>query len=174
MKNMVFFETKNWWKDDIYWLLKSSCFYFPLMRTMVFFGPRSWWKRLYLLITEKVLFCTFQWWEIWSFFESRSWWERLFLLITENFSVVVNIVFFQPKNGWKDDIYRLPRSYYFELFRDGKCDPFLAKKLMERWYLFGLFELSMKFQDDLGNTAFRAETTNINGLSLLLSIKSLF
>ena len=26
MKNVVFFEPKSWWKDDIYWLLKSSCF----------------------------------------------------------------------------------------------------------------------------------------------------
>ena len=25
-KNVVFFEPKSWWKDDIYWLLKSSCF----------------------------------------------------------------------------------------------------------------------------------------------------
>ena len=24
--NTVFFEPKSWWKDDIYWLLKSSCF----------------------------------------------------------------------------------------------------------------------------------------------------
>ena len=40
-----FFETKSWWKDDIYWLLKS-CF-----------------------------FTTFRWWEVRSFFESRSWWK---------------------------------------------------------------------------------------------------
>ena len=26
MGNTVFFETKSWWKDDIYSLLKSSCF----------------------------------------------------------------------------------------------------------------------------------------------------
>ena len=32
---------------------------------------------------------------------------------------------------------------------------FSAKKLMERWYLRGLFELSMIFQD-LGNRVFRA------------------
>ena len=32
---------------------------------------------------------------------------------------------------------------------------FLAKKLMERWYLLGLFELSMIFQD-MGNMVFRA------------------
>ena len=26
MENTVFSEPKGWWKDDIYWLLKSSCF----------------------------------------------------------------------------------------------------------------------------------------------------
>ena len=25
-ENTVFFEAKTWWKNDIYWLLKSSCF----------------------------------------------------------------------------------------------------------------------------------------------------
>ena len=36
---------------------------------------------------------------------------------------------------------------------------FSAKKLMERWYLLGLFELSMIFQD-LGNMVFRAATVS--------------
>ena len=26
MGNTVFFEPKNWWKDNVYWLLKRSCF----------------------------------------------------------------------------------------------------------------------------------------------------
>ena len=26
VKNVVLSEPKSWWKDDIYWLLKSSCF----------------------------------------------------------------------------------------------------------------------------------------------------
>ena len=26
MGNTAFFEPKSWWKDVIYWLLKSSCF----------------------------------------------------------------------------------------------------------------------------------------------------
>ena len=26
VKHVVLFEPKGWWKDDIYWLLKSSCF----------------------------------------------------------------------------------------------------------------------------------------------------
>ena len=83
----------------------------------------------YLLMTGKFLFWTFQWWEIRSFFESRSW--------------------------WKDDIYWLLRSSCFELFGDGKYSLFSAKKLMERWYLHGLFELSMIFQE-MRNMVFRA------------------
>ena len=86
-------------------------------------------ERWYLLVTEKVLFWTFSWWEIRSFFESRSW--------------------------WKDYIYWLLRISCFELFGDGKYGLFSAKMSMERWYLHGLFELSMIFQD-LGNMVFRA------------------
>ena len=26
IKNVVYFVPKSWWKDDIYWLMKSSCF----------------------------------------------------------------------------------------------------------------------------------------------------
>ena len=55
----------------------------------------------------------------------------------------------------KDDIYWLRKSSCFELYGGGKYDLFSAEKLMERWYLIGLFELSMIFQD-LGSTFFRA------------------
>ena len=65
-----------------------------------------------------------------------------------------NMVFFlsQEVDG-KDDIYWLLRSFCPELF-GGKYDLFAAKKLMKRWYLLGLFELSMIFKG-LGNMAFR-------------------
>ena len=118
-----------------YW--KVLVLNFSMMGNTVFFESRSWWKRWYLLITEKFLFWTFRWWEILSFFESRSW--------------------------WKDDIYWLTRSSCFELFSDVNTIFFSAKKLMGRWYLLGLFELSMIFQD-LGNTVFRAVNKTINYL----------
>ena len=47
------------------------------------------------------------------------------------------------------------KSSCFELFGDGKYNLFSAKKLMERWYLLSLFELTMIFQD-FENTVFRA------------------
>ena len=92
-------------------------------------------------------------------------------------------MFFGPKSWTKYDIYWLLKSSCFELFRyvkyglvlsqkvDGKMIFtdywtvlvlnsvmgntvfFSVKKLMERWYLLALFELSMIFQD-LGNMLF--------------------
>ena len=70
-----FFGPKGCWKDDIYWLLKSSCFNL--------FGDGKyglfWVKKLieiwYLLSAEKCLFWTFRWWEIQPFFPLKSWWR---------------------------------------------------------------------------------------------------
>ena len=97
MKNMVFFEPKSWWKDYIYWLLKSSCF--------ELFGDGKYGLFLSQEVDGKMIF--------------TGYWEVLVL----NFSVMGNTVFFS------------------------------VKKLMERWYLLGLFELSMIFQD-LGHMVF--------------------
>ena len=75
------------------------------------------------------LFWTFRWWKIRSFLSHKVGGKMIFTdygeVLVLNFSVMGNKVFFT------------------------------AKKLMERWYLRGLFVLSMIFQD-LGNTAFRA------------------
>ena len=129
IKNIVFLSQKvdgNMIFTD-YW--KVLVLNFSVMGNTVFFWVKKLMERWYLLVTEKFLFWTFRRWEIRSLFESRS--------------------------SWKDDIYWLLRSSCFELFGDGKYGLFSAKKLMERWYLLGLFELSMIFQD-LRNTVFRA------------------
>ena len=101
-----------------YW--KDLVLNFSEMGNTVFSSAKKL-TEICLLITGKFLFWTFRWLEIRSFFESRSW--------------------------WKDDIYWLLRSSCFELFGDGKYGLFSAKKLMKKWYLHGLFELSMIFQD---------------------------
>ena len=46
MKNTFFIlEPKSWWKDDINWVLKSSCFwYFQKWKVRSFFEPKSSWK----------------------------------------------------------------------------------------------------------------------------------
>ena len=110
-----------------YW--KVLVLNFSVMRNMVFF----WVKKL----MEKMIFTDY---------------GKVLVL---NFVMVGNTVFFESRSWWKDDICWIPRSSCFELFGDGKYDLFSDKKLMERWYLHGLFELSMIFQD-LGNTVFRA------------------
>ena len=73
MKNAVFFKPKSWWKYDIYCLLKSSHFELFRDRKYVSFWAKKLMERWYLLITEKILFWTFRWWEIWSFFQPKSW-----------------------------------------------------------------------------------------------------
>ena len=93
----------------------------------------TWAKKLteiwYLLMTGKFLFWTFRWWEIRSFLSKEVNGKMIFTgyweVLVLKFSVMGNTVFFS------------------------------AKKLMERWYLHGLFELSMIFQD-LGNIVFCA------------------
>ena len=100
-----------------------------------------WAKKLieiwYLLITEKFLFWNFWWWKI-GLSLSKDFDEKMIFtgyweVLLLNFSVMGNTVFFS------------------------------VKKLMERWYLLDLFELSIIFQD-LENMAFRAvlEMKNYN------------
>ena len=113
----------------VYWLLKGSCFQI--------FGD---WK--YDLFSSQ---------KVDGKMKVTEYWKVLVL----NFSKMEYIVFFEPKSWWKDDIYQLLESSCFELFGDGKYGLFSAKKLMERWYLLGLFELSMILQD-LGNMVFCA------------------
>ena len=76
-------------------------------------------ERWYLLITEKVLFWNFRWWEIRSFSESRSW--------------------------WKDDIYWLLRSSCFEPFGNGKYRLFFCQnvdgKMIFTWYFWAFYDI---------------------------------
>ena len=75
VRNTVFFEPKSRWKDDIYWLLKSSCIELFNDGKSVFFWVKKLIERWYLLVTKKFLFWTFRWWEIRSFFQPKSWWK---------------------------------------------------------------------------------------------------
>ena len=109
-----------------YW--KVLALIFSRMGNTVFFWAKKVMERWYLLITEKFLFWTFRWWEIWSFLSQEVDGKMTF-------------------TGYLE--------VYFELFGDGKYCLFLAKKLMERLYILDLFELSKIFWD-LGNMVFRA------------------
>ena len=109
MENTAFFEPKSWWKNGIYWLLKSSCF--------GLFGNGKYGLFLRQKVNEKMIF--------------TDYWNVLVL----NFSGRKIRSFFEAKSWSKDDIYQLMKGSCFELFRDGKCGLFWDKKLMERWYL---------------------------------------
>ena len=52
------FEPKSWWKDDIYWLLKSSCF--------ELFGDGKYGICLSIKVAEKMIF-TWSFWSFWAF-----------------------------------------------------------------------------------------------------------
>ena len=146
MKNAVFLSQKSWWKYDIHILLKSSCF--NLLRD----GKHG------LFLSQKV--------DVKMIF--TGYWNVLVLI----FSGMRNTVFFEPKSWWKHHICWFLRSSCFELSGDGKYCLFSAKKLMKRWYLRGLFELSMIFQV-LGNMVFRAALQPMDlHVSLKLSKKS--
>ena len=138
MKNMVFLSQKvdgNMIFTD-YW--KVLVLIFSEMGNTVFSWAKKLIERWYLLITEKVLFWTFQWWEIRSFLSQEGDGKMIFTgywqVLVLNFSVMGNIVYFA------------------------------AKMLMEGWYLHGLSKLSMIFQD-LGNMAFREVYRRIKGTS---------
>ena len=96
---------------------------------MVFFWVKKLMQRWDLLITGKFLFWSFREWKIRSFLNQKVDQKMIFTgnweVLVLNFSVLGNTAFSS------------------------------AKKMTERWYLLGLFELSMIFQD-LGNMVFRA------------------
>ena len=102
---------------------------FSGMANTVFCWVKKLMERWYLLITEKVLFWSFLEWGMRSFLSQKINGKMIFTgcweVLVLNSSVMGNTAFFS------------------------------AKKLMERGYLLGLFELSMIFQD-LGNMVFRA------------------
>ena len=81
-----------------------------------------------------------------------DYWKVLVL----NFLMMGNTVFFWVKKLMEKMIFT---DYWKVLVLNflmmGNTIFFSAKKLMDRWYLLGLFELSMMFQD-LGNTVFHA------------------
>ena len=112
----------------VYWLLKSSCFELSGDGNTVFFNLKCWLNDDIYWLLKSSCFELFGGGKYGSFL-SESW--------------------------WKDDIYWLLKMSCFEVFGDGKYGLFWAKKLIERWYLLGLFEIFLILQD-LGNMVFLA------------------
>ena len=80
-----YFEPKSCWKYDIYCNWTVLVLIFSGMGNMAFFWAKKLMERWYLLITEKVLFWTFRWWEIWPFFQPKSWWKDDIYLVFLSF-----------------------------------------------------------------------------------------
>ena len=83
-KNMIFFESKSWWKYGIYWLLKSSCFELFGNGKYSLFWEKTLMKRWYLLIAKMFLFWTF-WDGKYCLFWGKKFIKRWYLLVTEKF-----------------------------------------------------------------------------------------
>ena len=49
MGNTVFFESRSWWKDDIYWLFRSSCFELFGDGKYCLFSAKTLMERWYIL-----------------------------------------------------------------------------------------------------------------------------
>ena len=79
-----------------------------------------------------------------------DYWKGLVL----NFSGMENKVFFDQEVDGKMIVTGYWEDLVLNFLVMGNMVLFLAKKLMERWYLDGLFELSMIFEE-LGNMVFR-------------------
>ena len=104
MKNVVFFKPKSWWKDDIYYLLKSSCFKLSDDRKYGLFWSQGVDRKDHIYWLQKS--------SCFELFGGRKY--GLFLS--------------QEVDG-KDDIYWLPKSSCFEIFGDGKYDLFFSQKV---------------------------------------------
>ena len=115
MKNVVFFEPKSWWKDDIYWLLKSSCF--------DLFGNGKYGLFLSQKVDGKMIFT----WSFWAFYDIPGLWKYGFsrgavrLLYFLPYAAAVNclvvlfryhtwssfhhvLIYFLPKMNWSRKI----------------------------------------------------------------------
>ena len=78
-KMQPFLETKSYWKDDIYWLLKVLVLNFSVMGIRSFFQPKSWCKGNICLV-----FLSFPWY-------SRTW-EMRFFVQCINWSWIKNLI----------------------------------------------------------------------------------
>ena len=85
MKNVVSFEPKSWWKDDIYWLRKGSCFELFGGEKYGLFGVKKLMEKIIFAGFREVLVLNFSVWEIRSFFQRKSWWKDYIYLVFLSF-----------------------------------------------------------------------------------------
>ena len=104
-------------------------------------------------------------------FETKSWWKYYIYWLQKGYSF--NLfgngkygIFLRQKVHWTMIFTDYWKAYVLDFSLIENTVFFMAKKLMERWYLHGLFELFMIFQD-LGNMAFCAMIKNVSCVKIL-------
>ena len=100
---MVFFSQKSWWKYDIYWSLKSSCF--------DHFGNGKYGLFLIQKVDGKIIF--------------TDYWKVLVL----NFSVLGNTGFFWVTKLMERWYLLVPEKFLFWTFRWWEIQPFVSQKV---------------------------------------------
>ena len=119
MKNVVFFEPKSWWKDDIYWLLKSSCF--------ELFDDGKYGLFLSQEVDGKMIF--------------TGYWKVLVL----NFSVMGNTVFFWVKKLMERWYLLVTDKFLFWTFRWWEIRSFFTQKvdgkMIFTWYFSAFYDI---------------------------------
>ena len=141
-----------------YW--KVLVLNFSVMGNTVFFSAKKLMERWYLLITEKFLFWSFRWWGIWSFLiQEVDGKDDIYWLRKSSCFELFGGGKYGPFLSQEFDGKMIFTGYQEVLVLNfsmmGNTIFFSAKKLMERWHLPCLFEISIIFQD-MGNTIFRA------------------
>ena len=120
-------------EHHVYLLLKSSCFEIFADEKYGLSSSQKFGRDIIFIDYWKVLFRTLHRWEIRSFFEQNVHRKMIFtnywIAPVLNFSKIGNMVFFEPKSWWKDEIYRLLKSSCFELFGDRKYALFFSQKV---------------------------------------------
>ena len=82
--------------------------------------------------------------------------------------------FFQPKSWWKDNIYRLLKSSYFDLFGNGKCGLFLSQKVDGKMIFTDYWKVLVLNFSMMGNTVFFWVKKLMERWYLLVTEKFLF
>ena len=101
------------------------------MKNTVFFQAKNLVEILYLLITEKFCLelCIDGKYGLFLSVHGKMIFTNYWKAPVLNFSKIENMVFFEPKSWWKDDIYQLLKSSCFELFGDRKYGLFFSQKI---------------------------------------------
>ena len=86
MENMNFFWVKKLMEKMIFTdYRKFLVLNFLVVGNTVFLWVKKLMEKWYILVTKKLLFWTFRWWETRSFFQPKSWWKDDIYLVFLSF-----------------------------------------------------------------------------------------